>query len=70
MGLQLGIEDYDHELQNIQLDEVHRTVLYLASYVQCHTCANPNYHDLIKALETAGESQAAQQIRENSSLSS
>ena len=64
VGLQLGIEDY--ELQKIRLNyqelDDRKREMFRA---WLRTCANPNYHDLIKALEAAGESKAAQQTREN-----
>ena len=65
VGLQLGIEDC--ELQKIRLNyQEHDDQKREMFRVWLRTCANPNYHDLIKALEAAGESEAAQQIRENS----
>jgi hypothetical protein len=65
VGLQLGIEDY--ELQQIRLNyQEHEDRKREMFRVWLRTCANPNYLDLIEALEAAGESEAAQQIRENS----
>ena len=63
MGLQLGIEDY--ELQKIRLNyQEHDDRKREMFRVWLRDCKNLTYHDLIKALEAAGESKAAQQIRE------
>ena len=64
VGLQLGIEDY--ELQKIRLSyQEHDDRKREMFRIWLRTCSNPNYLDLIKALEAVGESKAAQQIREN-----
>ena len=64
VGLQLGIEDY--ELQTIRLNyQQHGDRKREMFRVWLRICANPNYYDLIKALEAVGERKVAQQIREN-----
>ena len=63
VGLQLGIEDY--ELQTIELNyQKHGDQKREMFRVWLRTRANPNYHDLIKALEAVEERKVAQQIRE------
>lgn len=64
VGLQLGIDDY--ELQKIELDyQKHDDRKREMFRIWLRSSTNPNYHELIKALEAAKESKAAQQIREN-----
>ena len=62
VGLQLGVTEY--ELKIIEQDysrlKDRKTKMFSA---WLRTCRNANYHDLIKALDAAGESKAAQQIR-------
>ena len=63
VGLQLGVEDY--ELQTIEMNyQKHGDQKRAMFRVWLRTCANPNYHDLIKALEAIGERKVAQQTRE------
>lgn len=63
VGLHLGIEDY--ELQKIKCDHHHCDNRKREMFrVWLRTCTNPNYHELIKALEIAGEQRAAQKLRD------
>ena len=63
VGLQLGIEDY--ELQKIKLDyQQHDDRKREMFRVWLRTCTDPNYHDLIDALEVMGERNAAQQLQD------
>ena len=63
VGLQLGIEDY--ELQKIKLNyQEHDDRKREMFRAWLRTCTNPNYHDLIKALEAKGERNAAQQLKD------
>lgn len=62
VGLQLGIEDY--KLQRIQLDyKQHGDQKREMFRIWLRTCPNPNYGDLVKALEAVEEKKVAQQIR-------
>ena len=69
VGLQLGVKD--HELQKIQLDyhrhDDQKREMFRAWF---RTSDNPNYDDLIKALEAVGERKVAQQLRDKFASSS
>ena len=64
VGLQLGVKDY--ELHKINLDYHHHDNREKRKMfrVWLRTCVNPNYHDLITALEAVGERKTAQQLRD------
>ena len=63
VGLQLGVRDY--ELQKIKLDYQRHDDRKRGMFrAWLHTCVNPNYHNLIKALEAVGERKTAQQLRD------
>ena len=63
VGLQLGVKDY--ELQKIQLDyHRHDDQKREMFRVWLRTSVNPNYDDVIKALEVIGERKVAQQLRD------
>ena len=61
VGLQLGIDD--HVLQTIKCDyhrhDDRKREMFRA---WLRTCTNPNYHELIKALEEVGEKRAVKQL--------
>lgn len=62
VGLQLGIKEF--ELVNIERDYQQlkdRKIRMFSAWLR--TCDNPNYHDLVKALEAVGEEKAARQVR-------
>ena len=69
VGLELGVKDY--ELQKIQLDYHHlddqKREMFRA---WLRTSVDPNYDDVIKALETVRERKAAQQLRDKFTSSS
>ena len=63
VGLQLGVGDY--ELKKIKLDyQYHDERKREMFRAWLRTCVNPNYHDLIKALEAVGERKTAQKLRD------
>ena len=69
VGLELGVKDY--ELQTIQLDYHHHDDKKREMFrAWLRTSVNPNYDDVIKALEAVGERKVAQQLRDKFTSSS
>ena len=64
VGLQLGVNDY--ELQKIKRNNphIHDDQKREMFRVWLRTSVNPNYDDVIKALEVVGERKVAQQLRD------
>ena len=70
VGLQLGVKDY--ELQKIKLNNplCHDDQKREMFRAWLRTSVNPNYDDVIKALEAVGERNVAQQLRDKFTSSS